>query len=167
MQSGTSTFACQRSLRLGLHVVQTRAPRACCSTMTRQCPHCLHHSGLAGSKLHAAGHPDPMFPGLSPLTFLSAPSSEAAAEEEVASGYQRCLSLFQGRDFWQASVNMVWHRDHLVWKDDQVRAVWEGNWARQEICRCATSRNLWDYPGTNVLYFSLSEISLYTGQCTV
>ena len=55
-----------------------------------------------------SGHPDPVFPGLSPLWFLSVFWSEAAVEGEVGSGRRRCWGLFRGRDFWHASVNVVW-----------------------------------------------------------
>ena len=83
-----------------------------------KCPHLRRHSWLPGSESRSAGHPDPLFPRLSPLWFLSVPSSEAAIEVEVVSRHRRCWSLFRGCDFWHASVNVVLRHGHVVWKDD-------------------------------------------------
>ena len=74
IQAMDITPACLRSLRLGVHAVQTPAPVVCCSTMTSQCPHHHHyHSGPPAQKLHLAGHPNSYFPNLAPCDFFLFP----------------------------------------------------------------------------------------------
>ena len=69
-----------------------RHPRPAAPPRQRMCPHRRRHSGLPGSRLRSAGHPDHVFLGLCSWWFLSIPSSEAAVEGGVATG----------RDLWHA-----------------------------------------------------------------
>ena len=158
--------------KVSLWLSKQRHPGSAAPPQQCKWPHPCHHSWLPGRKMPSAGHPDPVFSRVSPLSFLSVPSREAAVEGEVVSGRQRCSCLFQGHDLWHASVNMVWHHGHMVWKDDQAHACWGGffeklNYARKlYICQDLHIQKLLGDLHNHVLYFSLSEILLYTAKYT-
>ena len=113
-----------------------------------------------------SGHPDPVFPGLSPLWFLSVFLSEAAVEGEVGSGRRRCWGLFRGHDFWHASVNVVWapwSRGLKGWL-----SVCMLRWATLkkkngpgkksvQVPRSTCQETFWGDPRTHALFFHFSK----------
>ena len=111
------------SSRLGIHAVKRWFPRPAAPPRPSKSPHRRRHPG---SKSRSADHPDPVFSGLSPWWFHSAPSSEAEIEGKAVSGRRRCSRLFRLRYFRHPAINFICLYGLVVWKDSQVCACWWG-----------------------------------------
>ena len=82
-------------------------------------------AGLPGQKSPAAGHPAPVFPWLSPLSFIYVRSNDATiGVEDDRTFVEGLISHTPAQATWSAAYG------HMIWRNDQASACWWGAFSK-------------------------------------